>query len=86
MAAQTLFGNAFRVTTERGVWQALPNARPALATWHPAALLRMRAPEREPAARQFVEDLASVADRLTRSRADRGGSRRGMGETTSRDR
>ncbi|KLI97038.1 UdgX family uracil-DNA binding protein, partial [Luteimonas sp. FCS-9] len=44
MAAQTLFGNAFRVTAQRGVWQTLPNARPALATWHPAALLRMRSP------------------------------------------
>ncbi|ASR42877.1 uracil-DNA glycosylase [Xanthomonas citri pv. mangiferaeindicae] len=66
MAAQTLFGNAFRVSTQRGAWQTLPNGRRALATWHPSALLRMRAPDRAQAEHQFAQDLARVADHLMR--------------------
>jgi uracil-DNA glycosylase len=64
MAAQTLLGAAFRITAGRGRWTPLVDGRPALATWHPAAVLRARPPDRERTRAQFFADLAAVAARL----------------------
>ncbi len=64
MAAQTLFGNAFRVTTQRGQWQPLDNGRAAIATWHPSAILRMREPERSAALAQLQDDLRQAVARV----------------------
>ncbi|MEB2186651.1 UdgX family uracil-DNA binding protein [Xanthomonas campestris pv. campestris] len=64
MAAQTLFGNAFRLTTERGQWRALDDRTTALASWHPSAILRMREPERTATRALLREDLAQVAAAL----------------------
>ncbi len=64
MAAQTLFGNAFRLTTERGQWRALDDRTTALASWHPSAILRMREPERTATHALLREDLAQVAAAL----------------------
>jgi uracil-DNA glycosylase family protein len=61
MAAQTLFGNAFRLTRERGQWHELGQGSRAVATWHPSAILRMRGPDREDARRQLLADLALAA-------------------------
>lgn len=66
MAAQTLFGNAFRLTAERGRWRSLDASTQALATWHPSAILRMRPPQRDTARAQLVADLTLAADRLER--------------------
>jgi DNA polymerase len=61
MAAQTLFGNAFRISTERGKWRDLGDAR-GLATWHPSAVLRMPHEERRRQAyAELVTDLHEVA-------------------------
>ncbi|MGX9720019.1 UdgX family uracil-DNA binding protein [Stenotrophomonas acidaminiphila] len=65
MAAQTLFGNAFRVSQDRGAWQALGTGTRALATWHPSAILRMPSPGRERARRELVADLTLAAMALT---------------------
>jgi DNA polymerase len=65
MAAQTLFGNGFSVTRERGRWQAIGPHTQALATWHPSAVLRMRSPQREQAHAQLLADLRSAADALS---------------------
>jgi uracil-DNA glycosylase len=65
MAAQTLFGNAFRLTRERGRWRALGSDTKALATWHPSAILRMRSPDREQARAQLIADLKRAAKALT---------------------
>lgn len=62
MAAQTLFGNAFRLTRERGGWRDLGGGTRALATWHPSAILRMRPPQRDAAFAQLVADLRRAAD------------------------
>lgn len=62
MAAQTLFGNAFRLTRERGEWRGLSEHAVGMATWHPSAILRGR--DRSDAMyRQLVEDLRSAAER-----------------------
>jgi len=64
MAAQTLFGNQFRLTQEHGRWREIGTDTQAMATWHPAALLRMRSPGREVARAYFFEDIASVSQAL----------------------
>lgn len=62
MAAQTLFGNAFRLTRERGEWRALGEHAVGMATWHPSAILRGR-DRKDAMYRQLIEDLRSVAKR-----------------------
>jgi uracil-DNA glycosylase family protein len=62
MAAQTLFGNAFRLTRERGEWRGLSEHAVGMATWHPSAILRGRH-RKEAMYRQLVEDLRSAAKR-----------------------
>lgn len=64
MAAQTLLGAAFRISRERGTWRALPAGTAALATWHPAAVLRARPEDRARLRAEFFADVAAVAARL----------------------
>lgn len=60
MAAQTLFGNSFRLSRERGEWRDLGEQARGMATWHPSAILRGR--ERSEAMyRQLIKDLRSIA-------------------------
>lgn len=63
-AAAALFGPGFRLLEQRGRWQVLDDGRPALATLHPAYLLRLPdAAARESAWQQLVADLAAAAAR-----------------------
>jgi DNA polymerase len=65
MAAQTMFGNDFRITSERGKWKHLGDGVRGLATWHPSAVLRMPREERRHAAfAELVADLREVAATL----------------------
>lgn len=64
MAAQTLFGNAFRLSRERGRWRALDERTDAIASWHPSAILRMQGEPREQALRDLRGDLRKVAARV----------------------
>lgn len=64
MAAQTLFGNQFRLTQERGQWRDIGIDTRAMATWHPSAILRMRPPGREAARAHFFQDISSVSEAL----------------------
>lgn len=64
MAAQTLFGNAFRLSRTRGDWRVLGEHVHAMATWHPSAILRGRE-RKEAMYRQLVADLRSIKGRLT---------------------
>jgi uracil-DNA glycosylase len=67
MAAQTMFGNAFRITRERGVWRPLGEGAQGLATWHPSAVLRMpEEAKRHQAFDELVADLRMVAGALGR--------------------
>lgn len=62
MAARTMFGDAFRITRERGEWRKLGEDVHGIATWHPSALLRMPdAQSRAAAFGELVEDLRKVA-------------------------
>ena len=63
MAAQTLFGNGFRLTRERGEWRPLGERADGMATWHPSAILRGR-DRSEAMYRQLVEDLRSIKARM----------------------
>jgi DNA polymerase len=66
MAARTMFGDAFRITRERGGWRELSHDVRGIATWHPSALLRMPdAQSREAAFAELVGDLRKVAEAAT---------------------
>ncbi|MEM9828565.1 MAG: UdgX family uracil-DNA binding protein [Planctomycetota bacterium] len=57
-AAQAILGRDFRITVTRGQFRASPWCDQTLATWHPAAVLRMQDPGRRQAMRQeMVRDL-----------------------------
>lgn len=64
MAAQTLFGNGFRLSAERGRWHDLDAHTRAMASWHPSAILRMREPDRSATQALLLRDLRSVARAL----------------------
>ena len=72
-AAQSLLGNAFRVTKQRG--QVIRGERWApwiLATYHPSALLRIPDDDaRHKAMVEFRSDLKKVAQQITSSKRDR---------------
>ncbi|WP_437683985.1 UdgX family uracil-DNA binding protein [Sorangium sp. So ce131] len=61
-AAQALFGSAFRVTRERGRVVASPLAPRALATVHPASILRIPdQAQRQAELSRFIKDLSAAA-------------------------
>ena len=66
MASQTLFGDAFRLSVERGRMQSLGPDTAAIATWHPSAILRIRGAGRDAMLQQLVDDLR-VAGRVPTS-------------------
>ena len=62
MAAQTLFGNGFRMGRDHGRWHAMSERMHGLATWHPSGILRLRDEgERERAFAELVADLKLAA-------------------------
>jgi uracil-DNA glycosylase len=62
MAAQTLFGNNFRMGRDRGQWRAMNERMDGLATWHPSSILRLRGEdERRQAFAELVADLKLAA-------------------------
>jgi DNA polymerase len=63
-AAQSLFGNGFRITQQRG--QAIESSLApwCMATVHPSALLRTPVEQRDAAIAEFAEDLRKVAAHL----------------------
>lgn len=64
-AAQSLFGNEFRVSTMHGEWIESPLAPLSMATIHPSAILRSRDQETSEERRaQMIADLSILADRL----------------------
>jgi uracil-DNA glycosylase family protein len=65
MAAQSVFGSAFRISRERGQWRDTGLYR-AIASWHPSAILRMREPDRSTARAQLLADLRLVQRALAK--------------------
>jgi len=65
MAAQTLCGNTFSITRERGRWRRLGADTAGCATWHPAAILRTPDDKRATLYRQLVQDLSEIARRTS---------------------
>lgn len=63
MAAQTLFGSAFSITRERGIWRRLGPDTEAFATFHPSAILRAPDEQRTVMYRQLLEDLSEIPRR-----------------------
>lgn len=62
-AAQAILGRDFRLQQQRGQWQSSDFCDLTLATWHPAALLRVPDPTRREQMRgQWLADLATARD------------------------
>jgi len=59
-AAHAILGHDFRLMQERGRWQVLANGVRALATVHPAWVLRQPVQSREQAFVEFVRDLGEL--------------------------
>lgn len=75
MAAQTLFGSTFRITSQHGKWRDMGEGMRGLATWHPSAVLRMPAKERrQQAYAELVADLHAVAVALDGEKKPAGAS------------
>ena len=66
MAAQTLFGDGFRLTRERGRWHRLTGEAAGMATWDPSAILRAPDERRALMYRQLVADLTGIVKRIAR--------------------
>ena len=66
-AAQALLGRDFRVTRMRGQWLQSNIAERVIATVHPSAILRAPDPQlRDQQYREFVDDLRTVSNELSR--------------------
>ncbi len=63
--AQALIDRKFRITQERGQWHEGRNGIPAIATYHPAYVLRLTGEDRRSIESQMLEDLRMVAARLS---------------------
>ncbi|MBA3915559.1 MAG: UdgX family uracil-DNA binding protein [Acidobacteriales bacterium] len=64
-AARAIFGNAFRLTSQRGAFLASKYCGETLATFHPSAILRAETEVKQKALfSDLVTDLTSVAGRL----------------------
>ena len=59
-----MFGNAFRVTKERGTFLDSPLTPAVTATVHPSSILRARDEDREREMAAFVADLTAAARTL----------------------
>lgn len=75
-AAQSLLGNAFRVTAQRGQLLQLPASADVhlapepivVATVHPSSVLRDRSDQHDEVYKSFVDDLRSAGSGLTKRR------------------
>ncbi len=63
-AASAVFGSGFTLSQQRGSWHSLGNGVQAMATVHPAWVLRQPAEARESAYRGLVADLLEVVGTL----------------------
>lgn len=61
-AALAIFGSGFRLSEQRGSWRTLGNGVQAMATVHPAWVLRQPPGSRDAAYRGFVDDLRTLSD------------------------
>jgi DNA polymerase len=66
MAAQTLFGNRFSITRERGQWRRLGPATEGFATYHPSSILRTPDGQRAAMYQLLVRDLSEIPRRTVR--------------------
>jgi len=67
-AASTLIHPAFKLTRERGIWFDGPFGTRALATYHPAYVMRWKGTVASRRLAEFRSDLRSVAQVLSSSR------------------
>ena len=71
-AAKTVIDKNFRITKDRGQWYDLPNGIKAMATFHPAYVLRQRGEDLDRAKRAVWKDVQNVYAEYQRALEERG--------------
>jgi uracil-DNA glycosylase family 4 len=71
-AAKTVIDKDFRITKDRGQWYDLANGIKAMATFHPAYVLRQRGEDLDRAKRAVWKDIQEVYAEYQRSLEERG--------------
>ena len=71
-AAKTLIDKDFRITKDRGKWYDLANGARAMATFHPAYVLRQRGDDLDNTKRLVWKDIQSVHDEYQKAMERRG--------------
>jgi uracil-DNA glycosylase family protein len=71
-AAKTLIDKDFRITKDRGKWYDLANGAKAMATFHPAYVLRQRGDDLDNTKRLVWKDIQSVHDEYQKAMEGRG--------------
>jgi len=66
LAARAIIARDFSLSEGRGKWSRLPDGIAALATFHPAYILRQRGPERDQLMALFEQDFRAVKEALER--------------------
>ena len=71
-AAKTLINKDFKITKDRGKWYDLDNGARAMATFHPAYILRQRGDDLDNTKRLVWKDIQNVYAEYQRAMAERG--------------
>jgi DNA polymerase len=71
-AAKTIIDKDFRITKDRGQWYDLTNGIKAMATFHPAYVLRQRGEDLDRAKRAVWKDIQEVYAEYQRALEERG--------------
>ena len=71
-AAKTVIDKDFRITKDRGQWYDLANGIKAMATFHPAYVLRQRGEDLDRAKRAVWKDIQEVYAEYQRALEERG--------------
>ncbi|MCS6776408.1 MAG: uracil-DNA glycosylase [Chloroherpetonaceae bacterium] len=69
-AASVIIHKNFRMGQERGQWFETKYARYAMATWHPAYILRLEGDAYEAARRALIEDIAAARRKVIEARKE----------------
>jgi DNA polymerase len=71
-AAKTLIDKDFRITKDRGKWYELAGGLKAMATFHPAYVLRQRGDDLQTAKRAVWRDIQEVYNEYRKAMERRG--------------
>ncbi len=69
-SANAIIHRNFRMTSERGIWYESKYARFAMASWHPAYILRLEGEAYETARRELVRDIEEARKKVIQAKKE----------------